>query len=71
MSGEPDRLWRNRGDGTFEDVTAGAGLRSPSGKGMGVVFTDLDLDGVADLFVTTTISKSTRSTLPTPSLIHI
>ena len=52
LPGEPDRLWRNRGDGSFEDVTADAGLLSPSGKGMGVVFTDLDLDGVADLFVT-------------------
>lgn len=52
LSGETDRLWRNRGDGTFEDVTADAGLLSPSGKGMGVVFTDLDLDGIADLFVT-------------------
>ena len=35
LSGEPDRLWRNRGDGTFEDVTEGAGLLSPIRQGDG------------------------------------
>jgi hypothetical protein len=44
-------LYRNRGDGTFEDVTArtGAGL---SGWGQGAVAADYDNDGDSDLFVT-------------------
>ena len=52
LKGEPDRLWRNRGDGTFGDVTREAGLDQPDGKGMANVFADLDEDGQIDLFVT-------------------
>ncbi|MFO0950222.1 MAG: CRTAC1 family protein [Isosphaeraceae bacterium] len=52
LDGQPDRLWRNRGDGTFEDVTKSAGLSSPQGKGMSALFADLDGDGILDLFVT-------------------
>jgi hypothetical protein len=47
----PDRFYRNRGDGTFEDATAGAGLAEPDGKGLGVVWSDLDDDGWPDLYV--------------------
>lgn len=46
-----DRLYRNRGDGTFEDVTQRAGLARP-GYGMGVVVADYDGDGDPDLYVT-------------------
>ncbi|WP_235905194.1 CRTAC1 family protein [Tautonia marina] len=52
LRGEPDVLWRNRGDGTFEDVTESVGLLSPEGKGMGALFADFDRDGDLDLFVT-------------------
>ena len=52
LPGQPDQLWRNRGDGTFEDVTAAAGLHRPDGKGMAAVFADLDGDGQLDLYVT-------------------
>ena len=50
-SGPGNRLYRNRGDGTFEDVTAssGAGVR---GYGMGVTAGDFDNDGYTDLYVT-------------------
>jgi hypothetical protein len=44
-------LWKNRGDGTFVDVTAEAGVGFP-GWGMGVVAGDYDNDGWEDLYVT-------------------
>jgi tetratricopeptide (TPR) repeat protein len=48
-----DRLFRNRRDGTFEDVTARAGLTAfPGGYGHGVMVGDYDNDGHPDLFVT-------------------
>jgi hypothetical protein len=46
-----NHLYRNRGDGTFEDVTARAGL-AQSGWGQGVCAGDYDNDGYVDLFVT-------------------
>jgi len=48
-----DRLFRNKGDGTFEDVSAGAGVSAASpGFGFGVTSGDFDNDGKPDLFVT-------------------
>ena len=44
-------LYRNRGNGTFEDVTARAGL-AQTGWGQGVCAGDYDNDGHEDLFVT-------------------
>ena len=50
---EGDRLYRNRGDGTFEDVTDRAGLgRAGRGYGHGVAVGDYDNDGRPDLFLT-------------------
>jgi hypothetical protein len=46
-----NHLYRNRRDGTFEDVTARAGLGA-SGWGQGVCAGDYDNDGHEDLFVT-------------------
>ena len=46
----PDVLYMSRGDGTFVDGSAAAGLR-PDGKGLGVVAADVDLDGAIDLYV--------------------
>jgi len=44
--GVPDVLYRNRGDGTFEEVSSGS-----DGKGLGVVALDFDDDGDSDLYV--------------------
>ena len=52
LPGQPDRLWRNRGDGTFEDATAAAGLSRAPNKGMSCLLADLDDDGNVDLYVT-------------------
>jgi enediyne biosynthesis protein E4 len=49
--GLPNSLFRNRGDGTFADVSAAAGIRAHVGKGMGVAAADFDDDGWMDLFV--------------------
>jgi enediyne biosynthesis protein E4 len=48
-----DRLFRNRGDGTFEDTTERSGIaRMKRGYGHGVAVGDFDNDGRPDLFVT-------------------
>jgi hypothetical protein len=44
-------LWRNKGDGTFEDVTEAAGV-GDDGWGSGVAVGDIDGDVDPDLFVT-------------------
>jgi len=48
----PNRLYRNRGDGTFEDVSARAGILAHPGKGMSAAIADVDHDGRPDVFVT-------------------
>jgi len=52
FQGLPNRLYRNRGDGTFEDVSVRAGLLAHAGKGMSAAFADYDHDGRLDFFVT-------------------
>jgi hypothetical protein len=47
---EPNRLYRNRGDGTFEDVTKRAGLEG-AGFGSSATTGDFDNDGHPDLYV--------------------
>ncbi len=44
-------LFRNNGDGTFTDVSASAGIQSANGKGLGVVFGDINDDGRIDISV--------------------
>jgi enediyne biosynthesis protein E4 len=46
-----DRLYHNRGDGTFEEVTQKAGIL-PGGYGIGVLVGDYDNDGYPDIYVT-------------------
>jgi hypothetical protein len=44
-------LFRNRGDGTFEDVSVRSGIAAKKGHGLGVAFADYDGDGFTDIFV--------------------
>jgi hypothetical protein len=52
FEGLSNTLYRNRRDGTFEDVTAEAGIAKHIGRGMSVAFADYDNDGFTDVFVT-------------------
>ncbi|MBZ0111199.1 MAG: CRTAC1 family protein [Thermoanaerobaculia bacterium] len=56
--GESDRLWQNRGDGTFQDVSGRAGILLEPSSGLGVVAVDLDLDGWLDLYVTNDLRRN-------------
>ncbi|MFZ0910820.1 MAG: CRTAC1 family protein [Candidatus Acidiferrales bacterium] len=49
--GETCWLFHNRGDGTFEDVTAKSGIFDSSSKSLGVAMFDYDQDGWPDLIV--------------------
>ena len=49
--GETCWLFKNRGDGTFEDVTASSGIFDTSSKSLGVALLDVEQDGWPDLFV--------------------
>jgi hypothetical protein len=50
--GLPNTLYRNRGNGTFEDVSDKSGIARHIGKGMSLAFADYDADGWLDVFVT-------------------
>ncbi len=47
----PDLLYRNRTDGSFENISEVAGIRTRYGNGLGVIGADLDQDGKPDLYV--------------------
>jgi hypothetical protein len=49
--GSTSWLFRNRGDGTFEDVTAKSGIFDTTSKALGVAMVDYDGDGWPDIFV--------------------
>jgi len=52
FEGLTNTLYRNRGDGTFEDVSEKSGLSRHQGRGMGLAFADYDDDGFLDVFIT-------------------
>jgi hypothetical protein len=47
----PSHLYRNNGDGTFADVSKESGVADSPGKSFGAVATDVNNDGLIDLFV--------------------
>jgi len=51
FAGESDRFYLNQGDGTFVDATIESGFGEAGGKGLGVLFTDLDGDRLPDIYV--------------------
>jgi hypothetical protein len=51
VEADDDVLFRNLGDGRFEDATAAMGLARPPARGQGVVAADLDDDGLCDLYI--------------------
>ena len=50
--GDGNRLYRNLGDGTFEDVAVRAGVAGKTGEAVGALAFDFDNDGWTDLYVT-------------------
>jgi tetratricopeptide (TPR) repeat protein len=48
---EQDRILHNQGDGTFADVTEHSGIVQNDGRGLGLLITDLNADGLADVYV--------------------
>jgi len=52
FEGLTNTLYRNRGDGTFEDVSEKSGLAQYQGRGMSLAFADYDGDGLLDVYVT-------------------
>jgi hypothetical protein len=51
-------LFHNNGDGTFTDVSKASGIAASLGKAWGVVATDLNNDGLLDLFVSNDTSPN-------------
>jgi enediyne biosynthesis protein E4 len=49
--GQSPILYHNRGDGTFEDATLKAGIKTPNAKALGIAVLDYDGDGWPDVFL--------------------
>jgi hypothetical protein len=55
---QPNRLYRARGDGTFEDIAEQAGVEDAGGRSLATTFCDLDGDGWLDLYVNNDVSAN-------------
>ena len=63
-----DVLYRNTGKGSFEDITEAAGMATSNVRwGTGCAFSDLNRDGLADLFVANYVQFDQKNT-PTPDM---
>jgi enediyne biosynthesis protein E4 len=54
----PNRLYRNRGNGTFEEIALAAGVLDPGGRSLEVTLVDFDGDGWLDLYVNNDVSPN-------------
>ncbi|HJO04095.1 MAG TPA: CRTAC1 family protein [Acidobacteriota bacterium] len=54
----PNFLYRNRGDGSFEEVASVALVDNPTGRSLSAAWADYDLDGDLDLYVANDISDN-------------
>ncbi len=55
---QPNRLYRNRGDGTFEDATMACGVENSDGRSLAATFCDFDGDGWLDLYINNDVSAN-------------
>lgn len=55
---QPNRLYRNQGDGTFEDVTAACEVVNKDGRSLAATFCDFNGDGWLDLYVNNDVSPN-------------
>ncbi|MCP4250873.1 MAG: CRTAC1 family protein, partial [bacterium] len=55
---QANSLFRNNGDGTFDEVAAAAGVADPSGRSLSACWSDLDNDGWVDLYVANDVSNN-------------
>ena len=55
---EKDVLFRNQGDGTFEDVSESSGITVRTGRGQGVLAADFNSDSHTDLYVANDINPN-------------
>ncbi len=55
---EPNRLYRNLGDGTFEDLALPSGVQNADGRSLSATFCDLDGDGWLDLYINNDVSTN-------------
>lgn len=57
-SPEENLLFRNRGNGTFEEVAREVGVHNPSGRSLAAAWCDLDQDGWLDLYIANDVSDN-------------
>ena len=57
-SPQPNSLFRNSGDGAFEEVAASAGVADPNGRSLSASWADFNNDGWPDLYVANDVSSN-------------
>jgi hypothetical protein len=55
---QPNALFRNNGDGTFEHIAADVGVSNPTGRSLSASWVDLNNDGWVDLYIANDVSAN-------------